>query len=1016
MVVFVHVATHVARKAKFSTNITDLRLVDTGEAILLLSTANKGAGLSAYNVSSAAEAAQLVDVNPPASYGMYYAAPKLFELDRDGQRQIGLTGQQGSVHQGLDVSADGKLGKFSPMLPAKQIPGDVVALETLDLGGVPHLLAGQDGRLSLTLYRLGADRQLHDIGTAAPASKAAVDSEYTDIAVAQIAGKSFAFAASAQGNRIVTYRAGAAGLDLVGEIGGDNEIGLSAPRLVETLRSGGATYLVAGGGGSNSITVFRVDGKGGLTPTDHVVDSLGTRFQSVTAMAVVEMAGRAFLFLGGADDGISVMTLDREGRLILLDTIIDTAEMALADVTALAARPFGAGVAVFAASGTETGITQLRFSPGEIGVSRAASGRVEGTGKGDILIGTGSSSVVTGGAGDDVLIARKGRVDLKGGPGADTFVPGYGAEMVTIHDFNPTEDSLDLSELAFVRSLAQLRIVPTARGAMLKAGPAIVDLRTSGGTTMMASDFDDSMFRLAHYLNDIDYSRFVTPITPDPGTSATRPGRETSSGGYEGPAPLPPLTRPVKPMIGTRGDDRFTGGPSGVTVFAYAGHDLALGGAGQDNLMGFDGNDTLFGAGHSDFIDGGAGNDSIDGGDGHDRLYGGEGYDVIFGGPGDDRIWGGAQADTIYGQGGNDVIFGGAGGDVLRGGPGHDRILGIDGPDTIDGGPGHDILIGGGNNTKIVGGPGNDLIRAFGIGNVIHGMEGSDSVYGGMGADFILLGGGNDIAFGRGGDDFINGDKGDDKILGNNGNDHLVGHDGDDSLFGGNGDDLLWGVKGDDLVSGQAGNDSLRGGDGRDTLIGGPGNDKLLGGADGDDLRGESGDDLIYGQGGHDTLTGGSGNDSLHGGSDDDHVSGGDGDDLISGGQGDDSLDGGEGDDTISGGGGDDRIAGGGGDDHLSGGSGADVFVFAPAKAGSGIERDRITDFDPGQDLIDLSAMSPDLVWMEMAAFTATGRVEARLAVAPSGNQLMIDLSGNGRADHLIELGGVGIAPFDLLF
>lgn len=76
---------------------------------------------------------------------------------------------------------------------------------------------------------------------------------------------------------------------------------------------------------------------------------------------------------------------------------------------------------------------------------------------------------------------------------------------------------------------------------------------------------------------------------------------------------------------------------------------------------------------------------------------------------------------------------------------------------------------------------------------------------------------------------------------------------------------------------------------------------------------------------------------------------------------------GGFGQDQLSGGAGDDVLSGGGGDDALTGGPGSDRFVFGAVDGG----RDRITDFEPARDCLDLSA----LFWGQ------TGDARQRLSV-----------------------------------
>ncbi len=108
-------------------------------------------------------------------------------------------------------------------------------------------------------------------------------------------------------------------------------------------------------------------------------------------------------------------------------------------------------------------------------------------------------------------------------------------------------------------------------------------------------------------------------------------------------------------------------------------------------------------------------------------------------------------------------------------------------------------------------------------------------------------------------------------------------------------------------------------------------------------------DQVLSGGSAEDTLTGGDGDDQMNSGSANDVLYGEGGDDLLSGGSGSDALFGGTGDDRLLGGSGEDYLDGGDGDDLLTGGTGADLFVF-----GNG---DTISDFMPGEDMIDLTAL-----------------------------------------------------------
>jgi len=152
--------------------------------------------------------------------------------------------------------------------------------------------------------------------------------------------------------------------------------------------------------------------------------------------------------------------------------------------------------------------------------------------------------------------------------------------------------------------------------------------------------------------------------------------------------------------------------------------------------------------------------------------------------------------------------------------------------------------------------------------------------------------------------------------------------------------------------------------------------DRISGRAGNDTLSGGNGNDVIEGEEGNDTLDGGNGNDTLFGGAGNDRLDGGTGNDLLSGDAGND---------TLSGGAGDDRIDGGTGSDVLTGGTGRDVFVVTRS---AGADRDRITDFRIGEDVIELADSGFASLADVLGALRQSGRnVILRL---PSGDEVQI--------------------------
>ena len=157
--------------------------------------------------------------------------------------------------------------------------------------------------------------------------------------------------------------------------------------------------------------------------------------------------------------------------------------------------------------------------------------------------------------------------------------------------------------------------------------------------------------------------------------------------------------------------------------------------------------------------------------------------------------------------------------------------------------------------------------------------------------------------------------------------------------------------------------------------------DRLI---DVENLQGGFGEDLLLGDNGANELDGYFGDDELFGRG---------GDDYLNGNYDNDDLDGGDGNDIL--------IGSLGGDD-LTGGADADVFTYLSASdsAVTGINRDRIMDFEQGVDLIDLSAIGiQDFIFQ--SAFTGGGTSEVRFQNVGGGTKTLvqIDVDGDGNAD-----------------
>jgi serralysin len=251
----------------------------------------------------------------------------------------------------------------------------------------------------------------------------------------------------------------------------------------------------------------------------------------------------------------------------------------------------------------------------------------------------------------------------------------------------------------------------------------------------------------------------------------------------------------------------------------------------------------------------------------------------------------------------------------------------------------------------------------------------------------------NDKLSGGEGNDRMHGMRGNDTLDGGIGNDLLFGNSGDDQMTGGDGDDQMGGGKGNDTLSGNAGNDLVRGDSGADMLRDGLGDDTVKAGTD---------DDTVYaGSGGKDAYEGGKGNDTIdfgemggkHGiklnlsksvvtnGLFTDTVKG---FEIAYGTELTDKMTGSKRAESLFGDGGDDVLRGKLGNDVLTGGDGRDTFEFQKGDWARG-QVDHITDFQKGQDVLDLNEIISGKIGKNGAV---------QLTDAADGTHLSVVISG----------------------
>jgi Ca2+-binding RTX toxin-like protein len=370
-------------------------------------------------------------------------------------------------------------------------------------------------------------------------------------------------------------------------------------------------------------------------------------------------------------------------------------------------------------------------------------------------------------------------------------------------------------------------------------------------------------------------------------------------------------------------------------------------------------------------------------------------------------ITGTSGNDTLNGTGGSDQIFG-LGGD--------DTLFGNGGNDTLDGGTGADTMSGGtGNDTYIVDDAGDLVIENSG--------EGNDTVRTSLAA-YALTANVEDLRY-TGVGNFTG--------TGNDLNNYIYGAGGNDTLSGGDGHDTLTGNGGDDSLYGGTGHDSLSGGTGADYMEGNDGNDAYIVDNVGDVVTEASGEgiDIVYSYLATYTLgtelenlqSNGFGSFTGTGNVLDNIIWSSGSDDTLSGGDGNDELRSGGGNDVLNGGDGNDLLVGSSGADIYTGGADSDTFQIGYFDSGTGVDADRITDFETGVDIVDLSGWdadfdapgNQDFTFIEDAAFTGTAG-ELRTYFDGVDTWAQGDITGDAVADFEIRFdGSVSLAGSDFV-
>ncbi|GAA6198025.1 hypothetical protein NBRC116598_34700 [Pseudophaeobacter arcticus] len=677
---------------RFDADLRDLAVVQTASGSWLYASNGMNGGLSLYRLDGSAAAPQLVQRYWHENASLGTGGITCGEIGGE-MRLLSQLSSSGALLS-YEIGSNGNLARQQQQGLESGSTGGLEALVTVPVE------AGQNGGHSL-VYGINAAGELkgwqldasgQSLGAVASSGASAAYHLPGHSALEISAAGDLLFALDAMGQGVRSYRitTQTGALQAADSFGIAEGLPVSAPSALHSFQAYGASWLLLAASGTGSLSLLRVAADGSLDLRDQLNDTLATRFGGAAVLEVVQVGDHVLVLAAGADDGISLLRLLPSGQLLHVTSLAHAQGLGLENVTALETAVLGDQLEIYVTSDTAGGISRFSLDLSTLGVVRSLDqGTLWGSAGDDLLQGgTGQQGAATGavtlngGAGDDILVASGAGSRLSGGAGADCFVVGPTVGVVTVTDFRPGTDQLDLSLFSGLYSPAQLQVDSLSGGMRLTFGDSqIVILRAGGGGLSLTDLWPDG--------------RFATP-------------------------------------------DRLTQGD-------WIEDGITYGGGGDDRLQGQAGTDRIQGLGGDDSIQGQGGGDQIWGGDGADRLKGQKGADHIWGEAGADRLWGGGKADHLQGGTGDDTLRGGAGRDRLEGEAGADLLKGQKGADRMTGGTGADTVFGGVGKDRIWGGEGNDRLIGDSGRDRLYGGAGEDLLLAGRGRDDLSGGGGADV-------------------------------------------------------------------------------------------------------------------------------------------------------------------------------------------------------------------------------------------------------------------------------
>ena len=276
------VETFLGGPVNLLSGITDLEIVQSGGVTRLYTATRAGGGVTALTVGAQMT---LIDQEVTASTMVLPAPARLEMAVLNGAASMIVMGGSMARMGGWRLGAD---GGFTTAVSINASPGGVVAAQTMAMvGGNALHYVSMYGQSSIQCLRLAANGEMVPVATLVLGpNQQGID--ITSMTTLDLGGVTYLCATSRVKDAITLFRVGPTGaLQQTGTIGASGGLGINDPSDVHSVVMAGVTYLIVAAAATSSLSVVAVQADGALRVTDHVADTLDTRFQGAQTLATV---------------------------------------------------------------------------------------------------------------------------------------------------------------------------------------------------------------------------------------------------------------------------------------------------------------------------------------------------------------------------------------------------------------------------------------------------------------------------------------------------------------------------------------------------------------------------------------------------------------------------------------------------------------------------------------------------------------------------------------------------------